>query len=163
MDACPLHLLMICRLENPDDESFIRKLMIETLAGQLDACSWHDEIRESLLDAQYRIRRAGFRASAGNQPGTIVLIDGEPVAWYIAADFDDEIRLVNLVVANQHRGKGLGSAILRQLLIHSDHSGKTLRLSVAINNPRAAELYARFGFRRTGDDGVHHFMERPAQ
>ena len=154
---------MLCRQENPDDEPFIRKLMIETLAGQLHACSWPDAIRESLLDTQYRIRRNGFRASAENHPGTIVLLDGEPVAWYIETESDDEIRLVNLVVANQHRRKGLGSAILRQLLIHSDHSGKTLRLSVAINNPRAAELYARFGFRRTGDDGVHHFMERPAQ
>jgi ribosomal protein S18 acetylase RimI-like enzyme len=154
---------MFCRLENPDDEPFIRRLMIETLAGQLNACSWPDEIRESLLDAQYRIRRDGFRASAENRPGTIVLIDGEPVAWYIAAEFDHEIRLVNLVVAQEHRGRGLGSAILRQLLIDSDRSGKTLRLSVAINNQRAGELYARFGFRRTGDDGVHYFMERPAQ
>lgn len=151
------------RLEKPDDEPFIRQLMIETLTEHLAAWSWPEEVRERLLDAQYRIRRQGFRASAAECPGTIVLIDEEPIAWYVAADFDDEIRLVNLVVRNAHRGKGIGSEILQQLLGDSDRSGRTLRLSVAMNNQRASELYARLGFRRTGSDGVHYFMERPAQ
>ncbi|MGH9628804.1 MAG: GNAT family N-acetyltransferase [Bryobacteraceae bacterium] len=154
---------LLCRLETPEDEPFIRRLIIETLTEQLAAWSWPGDVREPLLDAQYRIRRQGFRASAGDGPGTIVVVDDKPVAWYTAAEFDDEIRLVNLVVGSDHRGKGIGSAVLRQLLSASDHSGKRLRLSVAMNNPRASELYARLGFQRTGDDGVHLFMERPAQ
>lgn len=151
------------RLETPDDEPFIRQLMIETLTDQLGARSWPDEIRYRLLDDQYKIRREGFRVSAADRPGTIVLVHGEPIAWYIAAEFDDEIRLVNLVVRNAHRHKGIGSAILRQLFFDSDSSGKRLRLSVAIENRRANELYTRLGFSQTGDDGVHYFMERPAQ
>jgi ribosomal protein S18 acetylase RimI-like enzyme len=154
---------LVCRLEALDDEPFIRRLMIETLTDQLAAWSWPDDVRERLLDAQYRIRRQGFRASTGDSPGTIVLIEGKPVAWYVAAEFDDEIRLVNIVVETADRGKGIGSEILRQLLHDSDRSRKSLRLSVAMNNQRASELYARFGFRQTGNDGTHYFMERPAQ
>jgi ribosomal protein S18 acetylase RimI-like enzyme len=150
-----------CRSETPDDEPFIRELMIETLTGQLAAWSWPEEVRGPLLDAQYRIRRRGFCESAGGGPGIIVLAEGEPVAWYVAADSTEEIRLVNLVVRTEHRGKGIGSAILRQLVTDSDRSSRRLRLSVAVNNRRASQLYARFGFQRTGGDGVHDFMERP--
>jgi ribosomal protein S18 acetylase RimI-like enzyme len=154
---------LLCRLEEPDDEPFIRRLMIETLTDQLAAWSWPDEVRDLLLDAQYNIRRQGFRAIMADHPGVIVLVDGEPVAWYVAGEFEDEIRLVNLVVQNAYRGKGIGSAILRRLLVASDRSGKKLQLSVASNNQRASEFYARFGFRRTGDDGAHYTMERLAQ
>jgi ribosomal protein S18 acetylase RimI-like enzyme len=151
-----------CRLEKPEDDPFIRRLMTDTLTDQLGASGWPDEIRERLLGEQYRIRRQGFRASAGDRPGTIVLVDDEPIAWYVAAEFDDEIRLVNLVVQRAHRNKGFGTEILQKLIADSDRSGKGLRLAVALNNQRATELYSRLGFQRTGGDGVHTFMERPA-
>jgi ribosomal protein S18 acetylase RimI-like enzyme len=152
-----------CRIETPEDEPFIRQLMFETLTDQLEASSWPDAVREPILDAQYRVRRQGFRKSAEDRPGTILLVNGEPVGWYVAADLDYEIRLVNLVVLSKHRGKGIGSAVLRELVTGSNHAHKTLTLSVAMNNQRAFDLYVRMGFRQTGDDGVHYFMERPAQ
>ena len=132
---------------------------MEILVDQLGASSWPDSVREPVLDAQYRVRRQGFRMSAGDKPGTLVLVNGEPVAWYVAAELPDEIRLVNLVVLRERRGKGIGTAVLRKLA----GSRKTLKLSVAMNNHRAFDLYTRMGFRRTGDDGVHYFMELPAQ
>jgi ribosomal protein S18 acetylase RimI-like enzyme len=153
---------LICRLEKPEDDPFIRRLMIDTLTDQLGVDCWPDEVRERLLEEQYKIRRQGFRASAADLPGTIVLVDNEPVAWYVAAEFDDEIQLVNLMVQRTHRGKGIGTEILRKLIADSDRAGKSLRLSVALNNQRATNLYARLGFHRTGTDGVHQSMERPA-
>ena len=153
---------LICRLEGPEDEPFIHRLLIDTLTDQLGASGWPDEVRERLLEEQYRIRRQGYHASAAGRPGTIVLVDNEPIAWYVAAEFDDEIQLVNLVVQRMHRGKGIGTEILQKLIADSDRSGKDLRLSVALNNQRATDLYARLGFHRTGTDGVHQSMERPA-
>jgi ribosomal protein S18 acetylase RimI-like enzyme len=148
-----------CRTESPEDEPFIRGLMTETLSDQLGASSWPAEVRDPILAAQYRVRRQGFRMSAGDKPGTLVLVNEQPVAWYVAAELANEIRLVNLVVLRERRGEGIGSAVLRKLV----GSHKTLKLSVAMNNQRALDLYTRMGFRRTGDDGVHYFMERPAQ
>ena len=152
-----------CRTETPEDEPFIRELMLETLSDQLEASSWPASVREPILDAQYRVRRHGFRKSAEGRPGTIVLVNGEPVAWYVAADLDHEIRLVSLVVSSMHRRKGIGSAVLRELVTGSNDARKTLTLSVAMNNQRALDLYTRMGFRQTGHDGVHYFMERAAQ
>ena len=152
-----------CRLETPEDEPFIRRLMMETLSTQLAAHLWPEEVRESLLDAQYRIRRQGFRTGEGDIQGAIVLVEAERVAWYVTAEWNDEVRLVNLVVQKELRGKGIGSAILRNLLDASDRSGKTVRLSVATNNQGASNLYERLGFHRTGSDGAHDSMERPAQ
>jgi ribosomal protein S18 acetylase RimI-like enzyme len=159
----PTPMRVLCRLETPEDELFIRRLMMKTLACQLAAHLWPDEVRETLLDAQYRIRREGFRSGDGNIQSVIVLIERERVAWYVTSELDDEVRLVSLVVQSEHCGKGIGSAILRQLLDAADRSGKTVRLSVAMNNPGASELYSRLGFHRTGGDGTHYAMERPPQ
>jgi ribosomal protein S18 acetylase RimI-like enzyme len=56
---------------------------------------------------------------------------------------------------------GIGSAVLRELLAEADGAGKTVTLNVNATN-RAAALYERLGFRRTGGSEVQHYMERPA-
>jgi ribosomal protein S18 acetylase RimI-like enzyme len=149
-----------CRAEIAEDEPFIRRLMLDVLAEQLGAACWPECIREPILESQYRVRRQGFQKSAGEQPGTIVLVNGEPAAWYVAAEQSDGIHLINLIVQKEHRGKGIGSAVLRKL---SADPRKAVTLSVARNNQRALDLYTRMGFRQTGGDGVHCSMERPAQ
>ena len=90
------------RPETPDDESFVRTLLIETLAEQLAAWSWPEQIRASLLETQYQVRRQGFRSICST---SMIVLDGDkPVGWYVTAERADEVRLVNIMVLAQHRG-----------------------------------------------------------
>jgi ribosomal protein S18 acetylase RimI-like enzyme len=147
------------RPETPDDEPFLRTLMIETLAEQLAAWSWPEQIRAPLLETQYQVQRQGWRSRGGSS--MIVLQADEAVGWYVTVESADEIRLLNLMVLAQYRGQGIGSAILCTLLTASDAAGKPLRLAVLVNNNRAMQLYERLGFQRLGGDEVQHDMERP--
>jgi len=45
------------RLECPSDETFLRHLIIEGLAGELGASGWPAPVRSHLLDMQYTARR----------------------------------------------------------------------------------------------------------
>jgi ribosomal protein S18 acetylase RimI-like enzyme len=64
------------------------------------------------------------------------------------------------MILADHRGKGIGSAIIQDLLAESDRARKPLRLTVRVGNYGAIRLYERFGFQRLGGDEVNHLMER---
>ena len=133
------------RPETPDDESFLRMLIFETLAAQ--------------LETQYQVQRQGFRGSSDT---SIIVLDGEiPVGWYVTAESADAIRLLNIVVQTRHRGQGVGSAVLSKLLAAADAAEKSLRLSVVTHNERALRLYKRLGFQCIGGDEVQRFLEYP--
>ena len=149
--------------ETFEDEGFIRRLMLEMLSNQLRPASWPAAIRESLLEAQYQVRRQGFRQTADNRPGTVTVLDGKPVAWYVTSEDPQRIHLVSLIVLNDYRAKGIGSAILKNVLDPADRDRKTVRLSVSLGNIRAIALYSRFGFRQLENDGIHIRMERAPQ
>jgi ribosomal protein S18 acetylase RimI-like enzyme len=84
------------------------------------------------------------------------------VGWIAIAIRTDEIRLVDIAIARRHRGLGIGTARVRDLLREADVAGKPVRLTVGITNP-AVRLYERLGFRRVGGDQVRHLMERAPQ
>jgi ribosomal protein S18 acetylase RimI-like enzyme len=137
----------------------LRTLILETLTEQLAVWSWPEHIRTPLLETQYQVQRQGFRHCGDTS--TIVLDGDVPVGWYVTAESTDAIRLVNIMVLAQHRGQGIGSAILSMLMAAADTTGKPLQLSVVAQNERALRLYERLGFQRIGGDEAQHFLERP--
>ena len=147
------------RPEIPDDASFLRTLIIETLAEQLAAWSWPEYMRETLLETQYQVQRQGFRGSG--DVSAIVLDDDTPVGWYVTAESADAIRLINIMVLARHRGRGIGSTVLSMLLAAAEAARKPLQLSVVTHNERALRLYERLGFQRIDGDEVHHILEHP--
>ena len=73
---------------------------------------------------------------------------------------DGETPELSVAVFPGHRGRGVGTALLRRLL--SGHGGGAVSLSVSAANP-ARRLYGRFGFRPVGEPaGGAVVMVRPA-
>jgi ribosomal protein S18 acetylase RimI-like enzyme len=149
------------RPETPDDEPFLRRLITDTLADQLMASAWPEPLRAHLLDIQYGMRRSAARVHPHDAGSRIILLDGQPVGWMLEADLDDEIHLVEIMILSEHRGNGIGSACLRDLLAAAALAGKPVRLRVDRLNRRAIALYERLGFRAIGGDAIQQLMERP--
>jgi ribosomal protein S18 acetylase RimI-like enzyme len=147
------------RTEAPEDESFVRRLIEDTVAGQLGAEAWPAELRSRILGMQYAARRQAMRSGYPEGESRILLVDGQPAGWLYAAALPGEIRLVEIMVAAQHRGRGIGTAVLGKLIRTARQAGKPLRLSVDVRNAGAIRLYERAGFHRTGGDAVQHFLE----
>ncbi|MEO5873895.1 MAG: GNAT family N-acetyltransferase [Streptosporangiaceae bacterium] len=60
---------------------------------------------------------------------------------------DGELVMDGIAVAPGHRGKGIGSLLLREITaVAADHSCRRIRLDVIDVNPRARALYERRGF-----------------
>jgi ribosomal protein S18 acetylase RimI-like enzyme len=92
----------------------------------------------------------------------IIRFDGADVGWVVVNTLPDEVRLIEIMVIPELRGRGIGTAVVREILAAGGDAGKPVRLSVNLMNRAAIRLYERLGFRRTGGDEAQQFMENVA-
>lgn len=145
--------------ETPSDEPFLRRLIAETVTGQLATASWPSALREQIVDMQFKARRQAVRLEFPEGESRILLLDGREAGWLYVAELPGEIRLVEIMVLAAFRRQGIGTAAICELIAAARGAGKPLRLSVDVMNADAIRLYQRAGFRRTNGDEVRHFME----
>jgi len=148
------------RPEAEADEPFLRRLIIGAISQELGAEYWPEAMRGRLLDMQYSARRLPLRDRYPDGQSSIVLLDGAEAGWIFVASLPGELRLVEILILPEHRGKGTGNALIRQLI--ADAGSRPVRLSVDARNTRAIRLYERLGFQPAGGDEVHLTMEHPA-
>lgn len=77
--------------------------------------------------------------------------DGTLMGHVVVMRGVDEMHLLNITVAPEHQGRGLGSAMLRDVVAWSQAEGaEALWLEVRQSNERARRLYVRGGFEAVG-------------
>jgi ribosomal protein S18 acetylase RimI-like enzyme len=145
------------RPTTPEDETFVRQLILDTVTEELMAWSWPEPMRSHLLEIQYFSRRGGIRARFPEAED--VLVDGEPAGWHVLAELPDEIRWIEIMIRPERRRQGVATAVLAESMAEADRTRKPGRFSVNVTNEPAIRLYERLGFRRTGGDEAQHFME----
>jgi GNAT superfamily N-acetyltransferase len=65
--------------------------------------------------------------------------------------------IIDIAFLAEHRGKGLGEALLRDLMDEASAAGKAVMIYVEKFNP-AMRLYHRLGFKTDEDKGVYDLM-----
>lgn len=112
------------------------------------------------------VAAAGLDASAEAQLARVmhrfdcaqlVLADGQPAGLLKLAKAPREWTLLQLQVAADARGKGLGQQLIEGVLAEAAEAGVRVRLSVLKANP-ARRLYERLGFTVTGEDDLEFHM-----
>ncbi len=81
--------------------------------------------------------------------------------WIVVTTMPHEVRLVEIMVGAEFRGRGIGSAVIGEVLASAESAGRPVRLHVNVTNIAAIRLYERLGFRRIDGDEVQHLMEKP--
>ena len=89
----------------------------------------------------------------------IILVGGMPAGLVALEDRCEEVWIDEIQVASEWRGKGIGSAILRDLIDRARADRKALRLRVLRENARAQRLYRQLGFVVAGETPTHLLME----
>ena len=85
--------------------------------------------------------------------GTWSLLNGEPVGRLYVARWPDDIRVVDIALMPEHRGGGLGTRLLREILAEGDASGRKVSIHVEIYNPARQPVRAA-GIRAGGGEGA---------
>ena len=147
------------RQESALDETFVRNLIIETIADELGAAAWPEAMRNHLLDIQYNARRHSGRPTSPQSASYIIEADAEDAGWLVTTTLPDEIWLAEIMVLNALRGKGIGTAVIRGILADAAQIQVRARLNVNKTNHGAIRLYERLGFRPIDGNEVRQVME----
>lgn len=141
------------RAEEGGDLPFLRSLYDTTRAAEMAACGWPPAMQAAFLADQFRLQDHHYRTQFPDIARHIVLRRRRPVGrlylrWVAAAPAAwPEIRLVDVALLPECRGRGVGRALLERLHALAASEGALVSLTVYADNP-AARLYRRLGFQQ---------------
>jgi ribosomal protein S18 acetylase RimI-like enzyme len=137
------------RLASPADAEFGRNVHHQ---------AYRDVVERQFGAWNVAAQDAYFRDSWGAAPHEIVECDGVPVGYVCVEDRSDLVHVRELVLLPEFQNRGIGTAVLRELLAHAEGRGVPVQLGTLHAN-RAAALYRRLGFREIGRTQTHILFE----
>lgn len=141
-----------------EDLPFLRRLYATTRDDELRVLDWSAAQKTRFLDMQFEAQHRHYREHFPDARFELLLLGGEPIGRLYVDRHDDEIRLIDIALVPEHRGRGLGTPLVRELMEEAAADGKCVRIHVERFN-RALGLYERLGFRKVEDVGVYYLME----
>jgi len=137
--------MITLRRATADDLVFLEVLDREITAPKFIAAGLPDDTLDVLCRQQFQARRTGYRATYPHHEQSIIELDGESVGQ-ISIDWStDRIVIVDISVAEAHRGRGIGSDVLTTVISGPDRRERSIELTVDSASP-AQDLYRLLGF-----------------
>jgi ribosomal protein S18 acetylase RimI-like enzyme len=93
----------------------------------------------------------------------VIEVDGAVAGYLEVADHNDHIEIRNIVLAPEAQGRGVGGALIADIIARAAKRGRDVRLRVHTVNHRAQAVYRRLGFVETGRTPTHIEMHRPVR
>ena|SRR5579862_5188166 len=129
------------------DFLFMRETKLEGLRPYVEAMwGWNRETQEQRFQQDFEPARC-----------VIIVMDGVDVGFIHVVEGAETILLAGIYVCATARRRGIGTAILRDLIATAVKQSKPLTLQVLKVNP-ARRLYEGMGFVTTGETSSHFLM-----
>jgi len=141
-----------------DDQEFLYQLYASTRAAEKELVDWTNEQWDEFLKMQFNLQHTQYMRNYEQPSFDVIMLGDTPVGRLYVNRGEDEIRIVDISLLPEYRGRGIGAGLLRRILREGNDRGIPVTLHVERNNP-ALELYKQLGFRVEGDRGVSLFME----
>jgi GNAT superfamily N-acetyltransferase len=125
---------------------------------ELAVTGWDDDAKEAFIAQQFRAQSEHYRRHYPEATFDVIVVDGAPAGRLYVARWDDEIRVMDIALLPEHRGKGVGGDLLEALLAEASRTGKKVSIHVERTNP-AMGLYERLGFTPIEERGIYWLME----
>jgi len=119
---------------------------------------WDDATKRAFLEQQFAAQDAHYR---GNYPGAtldVIELDGTRAGRLYVYRGPSDIRIMDIALMPEFRGRGIGTELLRGLVEEAAASQRKLSIHVEFNNP-ARSLYERLGFRPVSEEGIYLLLE----
>ena len=140
------------------DADFLFRLYASTRQDELAPVPWTDEQKHAFLKQQFDAQHSHYQQYFPEASFDVLLSDGTAIGRLYVDRRDDEIRIIDIALLPEHRGRGIGGAIMTELLAEAQDKRLPVRIHVERNNP-ALRLYERLGFAQVEDQGVYLLMQ----
>lgn len=131
-----------------DDYDFLYHLIELCLKEYVEATwGWDDTFQQNHFAEHFNI--------TGCQ---IVQVDGRDAGQLTVVEGDGDLYISGIYLLPEYQNKGLGSALIREVMARAKESGRPVTLQVLKANKPARRLYERLGFQVAADRETHFFM-----
>jgi ribosomal protein S18 acetylase RimI-like enzyme len=135
----------------------LRALYADVRAAELAPVPWPETAKLAFLAEQSDLQHRHYVA---NYPGAELLVIESgtiPIGRIYIYKSRSEIRLMDIALVPDWRNRGIGTRLLRELMVEARSSGSSITLHVEPANP-AQRMYQRLGFTLIEQRGVYDFL-----
>ncbi|SDT96921.1 GNAT family N-acetyltransferase [Halopseudomonas salegens] len=144
--------------ESDADRSFLERLYASTRKEELAPVPWPDAQKAEFLRTQFEAQDLHYRSHYSDTLRQLIRIDGALAGRLYVQRREHELRIVDIALLPEYRGRGIGALLLGQVLEEARAASKAVRIHVEKNNP-AYRLYQRLGFNKLEEKGVYDLLE----
>ena len=148
------------RAITPEDETLLREIYASTRAEEMHLLGWSPAQADAFLRQQSDAQHGWYQTHFAAADFDLILERGKPVGRLYVHRQPHDLNVIDIALLPAHRGRGIGTFLMRQLLVEADRTGRTASLHVEGFN-RARTLYERLGFACVADAGIYLEMRRP--
>lgn len=141
-----------------DDRELLFAIYASTRTEELAPLDWSDAQKEGFLRMQFDAQRTSYERGYPGAEFQIILVAGEAAGRLYVHRREKEIRVMDIALLPAFRGRGIGTALLTDIVEGGRRTARPVTIHVESFNP-ALRLYERLGFRRVSTDGVYFLLE----
>jgi ribosomal protein S18 acetylase RimI-like enzyme len=141
-----------------EDEAFLLEVYASTRADEMSQTGWDDAQRRAFLKLQFVAQQQHYRTYYPQGEHSLILLNEKPAGRLYVARSLEEIRILDIALLAEHRNKGIGTRVIKDLMAESRKTVKPVRIYVENFNP-ALRLFERMGFLQVEEKGFHYLMQ----
>lgn len=141
-----------------EDRDFLLQVYASTREEELRLVDWSAEQKAAFVHMQFEAQDTDYRRNYEDASFDVIEVDGEPAGRLYVDRRADDIRIIDITLLPEYRGRGIGTGLIRGLLDEAATDRKRLSIHVEVNNP-ARRLYERLGFVQVEERGLYLLME----
>jgi RimJ/RimL family protein N-acetyltransferase len=148
------------RMAGQDDEHFLFSLFYSA-HPELVLLPLSPIQLTQLMRQQFESQLRGYRSQYPQAEHWIIETQGVAVGKIMLAHLASAIHIIDFVVAEEWRGRGIGGAVLTALRTNVKENSHVLSLRVNRQNTNAKRLYQKLGFVASQFTDTHEFLVWP--
>jgi len=141
------------------DTELLYRIYASTREEELAAVPWDRAAKEAFLRMQFNAQDSYYHAQWPDASYDLIVGDDEPLGRLYVERGEDVWQVLDIALLPEHRGKGIGTRLLSDILSEADAAAKPVQIYVERFNP-ARHLYDRLGFEPVEEQEVYILMER---
>ncbi len=145
------------RRQTESDLSFLHRLYASTRAQELAILPWSAAQKAAFLESQFHAQQTHYQTCHPGTDWLVAVHDGTEVGRLYLERCPTQHRIIDIAFLTEHRGKGFGAALLRDVMDEAAAAGRSVSTHVEKFSP-AMRLYRRLGFEPIEDEGVYELM-----
>lgn len=144
------------------DLPFLARVYASTRTEELAVTPWTEAQKAAFLDMQFQAQHTHYQRTYREADWLVIMRGGEAIGRLYIDRRPREHGIIDIAFLPEHRGHGLGAALLCDLIDEAAAADKAVVIHVEKYNP-AMRLYRRLGFKTEADNGVYDLMRwKPA-